>query len=283
MSLHAVTRSEVTRDDGHTLRVFDTGPGEADALTLFWFHGSPQTGAPLDPLLEAAARRGIRLVSYARPSYGSTPRPGRDVASAAADVAQIASTLQIDQFAVMGASGGGPHALACAALLPDMVTGAVALAGIAPHTADFDWFDGMSDSSALRAALVGREERARFAEVEEFDEESFIAADYAALNGRWASLGADVGRADEFGPDGLIDDDMAFATPWGFDLARVIQPVLFVQGALDRVVPLAHAQWQARHCPHSELWVRPRDGHISVLDAAPVAMDWLLANARMDD
>ena len=106
---------------------------------MLWHHGSPQTGAPLEPLVVAAAARGIRLLSDARPSYGgSSPKPGRDVASAAADVALVADALGIDRFAVMGASGGGPHLLACATLLPDRVTGVVCLAGIAPLTAEFD-------------------------------------------------------------------------------------------------------------------------------------------------
>ena len=105
-----VVRHELRLADGRTLCAYDTGGAEAPALV--WHHGSPQSGAPLTPLVEAATRRGIRLVSYGRPSYGgSTPQPGRDVASAAGDVAQLADALGLDRFAVMGASGGGPHAL----------------------------------------------------------------------------------------------------------------------------------------------------------------------------
>ena len=263
---------------GRTVRAYDTGDGAGDALTLVWHHGSPQTGAPLEPLVAAAARRGIRLVTYARPSYGgSTPAPGRDVAAAADDVARVADALGIERFATMGASGGGPHALACAALLGDRVTGVACLASLAPYTDDGDWFAGMVAPGGLRAALAGREARARFAETDEFDENSFTAADWAALAGPWASLGTDAMRADTAGPDGLIDDDVAFAGPWGFDVARVEAPVLVVQGGEDRVVPPAHADRLVRHCPRAELWLRPRDGHVSVLNACPVAMDWLHA------
>jgi pimeloyl-ACP methyl ester carboxylesterase len=270
---------DVRTRDGRVLRVHDAGPGAGRAaLTIVWHHGSPQTGAPLDPLLEAAAARGIRLVSYGRPSYGgSSPQAGRDVASAAGDVARIADELGVERFATMGASGGGPHALACGALLGERVTGVACLAGLAPYTEDFDWFAGMAAPGGLRAALGGRDERARFAETDEFDEASFIAADWDALRGAWASLGADAGRADAAGPDGLIDDDVAFVAPWGFDVAQVAAPALLVHGGEDRVVPLAHAEWLLRRCPRAELWLRPRDGHVSVLDGCAVAMDWLLA------
>jgi pimeloyl-ACP methyl ester carboxylesterase len=241
-----------------------------------WHHGSPQTGALLDPLVEAAAKRNFRLVSYARPSYaGSSPKPGRDVASAAADVAQVVDALGVDQFAVMGASGGGPQALACAALLAGRATGLVCLGSPAPYTDSFDWYAGMVSPGGLRAAKAGPEERARYAQTDEFDENSFTDADWAALAGTWASLGRDASRAGAAGPGGLIDDDLAIVAPWGFDLGAIAVPVLLVHGGQDRVIPPSHADALMRELPTSELWLRPRDGHISVLDACPVAMDWL--------
>ena len=264
--------------DGRTLRAYDAGP--ADALAVIWHHGSPQTGAPLPPLLEAAAQRGIRLISYARPSYGgSSPDRGRTVASAAGDVARLADALDVPELAVMGASGGGPHALACAALLPGRVVAAACLAGLAPRVGDLDYFAGMASPGGLRAALDGRDARARYAETEEFDEASFTLADWAALAGPWSSLGADAGAAGAASPDGLIDDDVAFVAPWGFDLDAIEAPVLVVHGGEDRIVPPAHADWLVRHCPNPELWLRPGDGHVSVLNAAPLALDWLRQRA----
>jgi pimeloyl-ACP methyl ester carboxylesterase len=272
-----VSERDLRLEDGRTLHAYDSGADAADACTVVWHHGSPQTGAPLDPLLSAAARRGIRLLSYGRPSYGgSSPSPGRDVASAAADVGRLADAFGVSRFAVMGASGGGPHALACAALLGDRVTGAVCLASLAPFTEDFDWFAGMASDGGLRAAAAGREARARYAASDEFDESSFTPADWAALSGDWASLGADAGRAGAAGPDGLIDDDVAFVGPWGFDVTRIDAPVLLVHGGQDRIVPPAHAHWLMRHCQAPELWLRPADGHVSILDACPLAMDWLM-------
>ena len=266
--------------DGRVLRAHDSGDQGGDVrLTIIWHHGSPQSGALLAPLLAAATERGIRLVSYGRPSYGgSTPRPGRSVASAAEDVAAVADELGLGRFAVMGASGGGPHALACAALLPDRVTGVVSLAGLAPFDADgIDWFAGMaSDGASLRAAERGRDARERYERTAEFDPGSFIERDYDALAGTWSALGDDVGVAAKAGPDGIIDDDVAYVTPWGFDVREVSAPVLLVHGGRDRVVPPSHSEWLAAHCPRAELWARPEDGHVSVLDACPDAMDWLL-------
>ncbi|HXD61687.1 MAG TPA: alpha/beta hydrolase [Lacisediminihabitans sp.] len=278
------TVQDVRLDDGRTVRVHDTGDTIASAtLTLVWHHGSPQTGAPLAPLVAAAAERGIRLVSYGRPSYGgSTPKPGRDVASAASDVAQLADALGVDRFAAMGASGGGPHALACGALLPDRVIAVACLATLAPFGAEgLDWYAGMAGGGAsLRAAEQGRAARVLFEESSEFDPTSFIDRDYAALDGTWSSLGDDVGVASAAGADGLIDDDLAYVGPWGFEVSTITQPVLLAHGGLDRVVPPAHSEWLLRHCPDAELWLRPHDGHVSILDVAPVAMEWLRARAQ---
>jgi pimeloyl-ACP methyl ester carboxylesterase len=272
-----VTTTDIALADGRSVRVHDTGP-QGDGLAVLWHHGSPQTGALLDPLVAAASARGLRLLSYGRPSYGgSTPQPGRTVASAAGDVEQILDALGIGSIATMGASGGGPHALACAALLPDRVVAAVSLAGIAPLTDDYDWYAGMVADGGLRAATAGRASRAAFAETDEFDENSFIAADWALLQGEWASLGTDAGRAGADGDDGLIDDDVAFTHPWGFDPARIEVPVLVVQGRLDRVIPASHGEWLARTCPNAELWVRARASHVSILAASPLAMDWITA------
>jgi pimeloyl-ACP methyl ester carboxylesterase len=264
--------------DGRLLRVHDAGP--SDGLALLWHHGSPQTGRLLPPVADAAADRGFRLLSYARPSYpGSTPSPGRSVASAADDVRQVMDALEIEAFATMGASGGGPHALACGALLPDRVLAAVVISSPAPWTDTFDWYEGMAAPGGLRAAAAGRSARATFAETDEFDPGQFIGADWAALDSAWASLGDDAGTAGAAGPDGLIDDDVAFATPWGFEPAEIGVPVLVVQGDADRVVPPSHGRRLHDLIPRSELWLRPGAGHVSILDQIPRAMDWILARS----
>ncbi|ARC58504.1 Haloalkane dehalogenase 2 [Frondihabitans sp. 762G35] len=270
---------DVAVDDGHVLRVHDSGADPEAVLTVVWHNGSPHTGALLPPVVDPARDRRIRVITYARPSYGgSTPRPGRAVSSAATDVERIVDRLGVDRFATLGASGGGPHALACAAVLGDRVTGVVTFAGVAPVDDEPDWFEGMAAPGGLRAALHGREARELFAETDEFDPSSFVPADYAELDGTWRPLGADAGEADRAGAAGLIDDDVAFTTPWGVDLGAIVSPALVVQGALDRVIPRSHGERLVGAVPTADLWLRPRDGHVSVLTALPVAFDWLLAH-----
>lgn len=275
-----VTETDLALDDGRTLHVYDTGTDDGAAgLAVFWHHGTPNTGAPPEPLFAAAAERGIRWVSHDRPGYGgSTPQPGRDVASAAADVASIADALGIDRFAIMGHSGGGPHALACAAVLPGRALAAVCVSGLAPFGAEaLDWFAGMTPSGAaeLRAATAGRATLEAYLASAEFDPEMFTPADHAALTGAWSWIGTVVRQALETDQGGMVDDDLAYVTPWGCDPAQVSAPVLFVHGAQDRIVPSSHATWLAQRCPQAELWLRPNDGHLSVLNSSVTALDWL--------
>jgi pimeloyl-ACP methyl ester carboxylesterase len=275
------TSLDVQLADGRLLRTHDGGnPAGGAALTLLWHHGSPQTGELLEPVIAAAAARDIRLVAYARPSYGgSSPNRGRSVASAADDVAGVVEALGIERFAVMGASGGGPHALACAARLPGRVVAAVTLGGVAPFATDVDWHAGMVAPGGLRAAEDGRTARERYAETDEFDPNSFTAADWAVLDGAWRALGADAARAGAESPEGLVDDDLALVAPWDFDPASIQVPVWLIHGGEDRVIPSSHAERLLGRIDTAELWLRPRDGHVSVLGAVPVAMDWLLDRA----
>jgi pimeloyl-ACP methyl ester carboxylesterase len=276
--------TDLKLSDGRTLHIYDVGADRPGAsLPVFWHHGTPNTGAPPEPLLPAAARLGIRWLSYDRPGYGgSTPHPGRDVASAAADVMSIADALGVDQFAVMGHSGGSPHALASAALLPERVVAAVCVAGLAPVDATgLDWYAGMAAAGEmeLRAAAGGRATLEDYLASSDFDPEQFTAADHAALSGPWSWLGTVVGQAIAGGLTGMVDDDLAYVAPWGFDPGQAGAPILFLHGRQDRIVPSSHGKWLARCCPSADLWLRPDDGHISVLNSGVAAMDWLREHA----
>ena len=275
------TELDLDLGNGRLLHVYDCGPtGAGDDLVVFWHHGTPALGAPPEPLMPAAAALGIRWVSFDRPGYGGSTRlPERDVAAVAADTATVAEALGLDRFAVLGASGGGPHALACAAAMPDRVVGAVSIAGLAPFAADgLDWFAGMAAAGAaeLHAACAGPAGLAEHLAAAAYDPEIFTPADHMALAGIWSWLGDIAGKGMQGnGIDGMVDDDLAYVNPWGFEPALLDVPVLLVHGEKDRIVPAGHSEWLARHVPAAELRLRPQAGHISVLAEGVAAMKWL--------
>jgi pimeloyl-ACP methyl ester carboxylesterase len=175
-----VTEFELALPDGGTLHAYDTGG--ADRMPVFWHHGTPNIGAPPAPLFAESQRLGLRWLSYDRPGYGgSTRRPGRDIASAATYVSLVADALGIERFALFGHSGGGTHALGCAAALGDRVTGVVSGAALAPRDADgLDWFAGMVPSgvAALNAAAEGLAAKERY-------ESSGVEYDPSSPSGTW--------------------------------------------------------------------------------------------------
>jgi pimeloyl-ACP methyl ester carboxylesterase len=275
-----VTEADLELSDGRTLHYYDTRENESDARTaVFWFHGTPNVGSPPEPLFAAATANGLRWVSYDRPAYGgSDPNPGRTIASAAADVAAIADELGIGRFAVLGHSGGGPHALACGALLPERVFAVVSASAPAPFEAEgLDWFAGWSRSGVAeqRAALAGRAALEAYLPSAEFDPETFTPEDQSALDGRWSWIISVVRPALDQGNEGMVEDLLAAAQRWGFDPADIIVPVLILHGVKDRMVPSAHGEWLAAHCPTADLRLAPDAGHVTVLDEAPAALAWL--------
>ena len=272
------SETDVKLADGRTLHVYDTGP--AASLVVMYHHGTPNIGEPPAPLLPLSAELGVRWVSYDRPGYGgSSPNIGRSVGSAAADVAAIADALGLDRFAVMGHSGGSPHALACAALLPDRVSAVLAVSTLAPYPADgLEWFAGMATagSAELRAALRGRAVLEALLMSTTFDPEIFTPADHAALSGDWSWFNGVAGKGMDNGLDPMVDDDRAYVTPWGFDVATISAPTLLLHGGEDRIAPVAHAQWVDNRCASAELRVRPDEGHVSIMRSAADGLRWLL-------
>jgi pimeloyl-ACP methyl ester carboxylesterase len=289
-----VTEADVRLADGRTLHAYDTradGMGNSagapgSPVAVFWLHGSPNIGSPPEPLFAAAEANGLRWVSYDRPGYGgSSPHDGRTVASAAADVAAVADALGIGRFAVLGHSGGGPHALACAALLPERVIAAVSVSAPAPFDAyGLNWFAGWSPGIAAenRAATGGRAAlEAHWAQAEDEEMSAFFTeADMAALGGNWSWLAGVAGAAMEQGTEGYLEDTLASVQPWGFGPDAIRVPVLIVHGASDKMVPCAHGEWLAARCPAAELRMIAAAGHITVLDSGPQSLAWLAARAH---
>jgi pimeloyl-ACP methyl ester carboxylesterase len=261
--------------------------GPADGLPLVLHEGTPGGLVLYPPAVRAAASRGLRVVLAARPGYeGSTPRPGRRVVDVAGDTAAVLDELGAGSFVTAGWSGGGPHALACAAALPGRCLAAASIAGVAPYcAAGLDWMAGMGPENVAEfgAALAGEAELTAFLgreaatmgtvtgpDVAQAFGGLVIEADQAVLTGEFADhVAALLRTALSSGIAGWRDDDLAFTRDWGFSLAP--EPPLRVtiwQGDQDRMVPFAHGQWLAAAIPGARVHLMPGDGHLSMTISA---------------
>jgi len=279
----AQQRFTVRAPGGRVLDVLVSGPG--DGLPLVFHTGTPAGLVGFEPIAGAASARGLRTVLYSRPGYGgSTPQPGRLVADAAADVELILERVDADEFITAGWSGGGPHALACAALLPVRCLAAASIAGAAPSDSPgLDWLAGMAEENVAEfgAALAGEADLTRFldaaapalrgigaAEVADGLGGLVSDADKAVLTGEFAEyLAASLRAALSTGIDGWRDDDLAFTRDWGLSLAALghATPVAIWQGDQDRMVPGAHASWLAENIPRARLRLLPGEGHLTLM------------------
>lgn len=279
--------------DGRDLCV-ESG-GDASGRPVLVHGGSPSSRLVADSWLSDAAGRGIHLISYDRPGYGrSTPQPGRTVADCVTDVRTIAGALGIERLGVWGYSGGGPHAIACAALLPDLVTSVAVLASVAPYgVAGLDYFAGMGDENVeglklyladpVAARIKGAEEREQLLKVTpegllEVWATLLSPTDAAVLTGEMALfLVSVVQEALAPGDDGWWDDGVATLADWGFDFASIKVPVQLWHGTEDRFVPFQHGQWLADHIPGVEAHLTDTDGHLTLLErAVPEVHNWII-------
>jgi len=272
----------LSQPDGAALVALVDADAPAGAEVLVYHHGTPAAGPADGPLLGAARAAGFQLVEIVRPGYGPASRqPGRTVADVVPLVQAWADSLGVDRFATIGWSGGGPHAIATAAMLPDRCVGALSLAGVAPYQAEgLDWTAGMGQDNLdeFAASIAGEAEL-----------EAFLSSAYTGLS---AVTGADVieqmasllpevdrehlvgGFGDQLAEQirwslatgiwGWFDDDFAFISPWGFDLASIEVPVLVWQGSDDLMVPFAHGQWLAASIPGAVSHLQQGEGHLSL-------------------
>jgi pimeloyl-ACP methyl ester carboxylesterase len=277
----AATQRTARTPDGRTLAIEEAGDPAGRPVLVH--NGTPNSRHLFAPVAADAAARGLRLIGYDRPGYGgSTPQPGRTVADCAADVRVICAELGIARLAMWGISGGGPHLLACAALLPDLVTAAASLASLAPSGAEgLDWFDGMGQDNADDFKLQQNDKVAARAKLETEREETIAASgedlagllktlltpvDAAALTGEFAEYLAYTGREGLApGSQGWWDDGEAFGRTWGFELAAIEVPVLLMHGRQDQFVPFGHGQWLAARVPGVEARLLDDDGHLTLI------------------
>jgi pimeloyl-ACP methyl ester carboxylesterase len=271
----------VTTPDGRSLDVLTAGP--TDGLPLLFHNGTPAGLVAFPPMTAASAERGLRTVMYARPGYGqSTEQSGRSVADTVADAASVLDDLGAGQFVTIGWSGGGPHALACAALLPGRCLAATSLAGVAPARAvGLDWVAGMGPENIAEFGAAEQGEAALTAYLtSEADALRQVTGEQVAdaLGGLVSAVDRDVVTA-EFGEylaasshaalstgiAGWRDDDLAFIADWGFPVEQAGQaPVAVWQGGEDRMVPYPHGAWLAEHIPGARAHLLTGEGHLSL-------------------
>jgi pimeloyl-ACP methyl ester carboxylesterase len=279
--------------DGRDLEVLRHGA--PDAFPLVFHCGTPNAPDEFPQLFDAVTGRGWQLVAHARPGYAaSTRHEGRSIADVAGDVAAILDHVGQREFVVLGWSGGGPHALACAALLPDRCRAAASLAGVAPFDAEgLDFLAGMGPENVeeFGAAARSHDELRAFLEqfaaaLRDITAEQVAGelgglidhVDRAALTGDFAAaLARMLRRAVSTGTDGWFDDDLAFVKPWGFDLGAITRPVSIWQGAHDKMVPFAHGEWLAAHVPDARVHLYDDEGHLSLVSQLPRILEDLSA------
>lgn len=275
---------EVDLPDGRVLDALEAGA--PDGTPLLFHNGTPASRLVAPWWDEACTAAGVRLLSYSRPGYGgSTPLPGRSVGDAAADAAAVLDACDVDRALVWGHSGGGPHALACAALLGDRVAACISSGGVAPYDAEgLDWLAGMGEANLEEFGMLAQGREHALAALEE-EREALLGADPTEMAAAMATLmspidaAATTGEVSRFlsaaaaeglrdSAEGWVDDDLAFVAPWGFDLGLIDVDVRIWHGEADLFVPPAHARWLAAALPYAQLHLRPDHGHLTLLAPA---------------
>ena len=286
----------VDAPDGRKLAVSEGG--DPDGVPVLVHYGTPNSRLQYGPDVAAASKHGVRMITYDRPGYGgSTPQPGRTVSDCVADVRAIATALRVDRLLSWGISGGGPHVLACAALLPDLVPAAASLASPAPYGADgLDYFAGMGEMNADDIRLYFADKTAARAKLES-DRADMLAATADQIGEVFKTLVSEADAAaftpelaqhlvdsaqQGMGPggEGWWEDAVAEFQPWGFRFADIGIPVLLLHGQQDRFVPFGHGVWLASHIPGVDARLTEDDGHLTLtarrLDDV---YDWLLEHS----
>ncbi|MBS2963243.1 alpha/beta hydrolase [Actinocrinis puniceicyclus] len=289
-----MTQALITKD-GRRLTVEQWG--DPRGHPVFLLHGTPGSRVGPRPRGAVLYRRGIRLLAYDRPGYGGSDRhAGRAVADAAADVEAVADALGVERFAVVGRSGGGPHALACAALLPHRVTRAAVLVGIAPrNAAGLEWHAGMTPANrhAYAIADTGADRLAEWYEVKaaaaranpasmlDFLDPQLPEADRRVVSdfGIKSMLASNFAEAFRESAAGWTDDTLAFIAPWGFDLSQIEAPVLLWHGTQDVFAPIGHSRWLAERIRHVAFIASHGAAHFGAVAVLPRVLSWLAVGA----
>jgi len=253
--------------DGRTLAYAEYGASAGNVL--FYFHGGADSRLESRFLAKPAERAGVRLIGIDRPGMGrSAFQVGRRVLDWPDDVVELADSLRIDRFAVVGISGGGPYALACAYKIPDRLI-ACGIVGGEWHNRHLFSFLTQFLPWLLIPPLgyfFRDEEHARNAMLRltphfpETDRQSLALPEISDL------LTASFVEAFRQGVKGPAYDGMLVRRPWGFELEAITFPRLYLwHGELDRDVPVAMGRALAERLAHCTATFYPDEGHISLI------------------
>lgn len=294
--------STLSLPDGRTLGYAEWG--DPAGSPIFVLHGTPGCRLNRHPDNAKIAATGARVITYDRPGYGESSRHrGRVVNDCVADITALADSLDIGKFAVTGGSGGGPHCLAVAAGLPDRVSRAACIVGVAPYDLmGPKWYDGMDAENvkefgwALEGEQKAHDELAREAanmlermsddpanilgdfEIPDADREILSRPDIAAL------MVAAVTECVRNGVWGWVDDDLAFTRAWGFDLSTIEVPTTLWWGSKDVLVPPQHGEWLAARVPNATTRIDDSGGHQADPDTHIQALyPWLIDGTPWQD
>jgi pimeloyl-ACP methyl ester carboxylesterase len=284
MTTHDGGLHSITLGDGRAIE-YVLG-GAAEGPVVVFHHGTPGSAFRSPQLFEAASTRGIRIASTSRSGYGGSARDeGRPIAAVAGDTASLLDALGVERFATVGWSGGGPHALACAAALPERCAAALSVAGVAPYLpAEFDWTEGMGPENVEEFKL-GLEAGPAYDEMLENYRGYLTALDPNEVRSARELFGDLVSDADERattpehtatilrnvahgvapGIGGWRDDDQAFLRDWGIDVGAISVPVGIWFGDQDLMVPAHHGVWLAEHVQGARVTWLADEGHISIV------------------
>ncbi len=280
---------------GEPLRMFETSDGRTLAYAIWGdrrgfpvlaLHGTPGSRLARWPDDDVYTEAGVCWITHDRAGYGrSTRRPGRSVVDEVDDVVALADELGLERFGVLGGSGGGPHVLACSALLPKRVTRAVCAVGLAPLGTPGlerdEWLAGQDPENVKEVGWIeaGEETLTRELERHYAEEKERVAVDPSKLFENFDMSDSDraelarpelqqviresVFEAGANGVGGWVDDGLALVSrPWGFDVGQITVPVLVRYGATDVFVPPAHGEWLAAHVPGCVVKVDDDAGHL---------------------
>jgi pimeloyl-ACP methyl ester carboxylesterase len=269
--------------------------GDPRGLPVLALHGTPGSRFMFG-LADASAReRGLRIIAPDRPGYGhSDYRRNQSLMRSAEDFVALAEALEVEQAAVIGVSGGGPHAIAAAAAMPDRV-GLLALVSPVGPVAECRKQIRMSPMHRLIFTGIGRSPQA-------------CASFFWSLRGvvKWApgvayrvlqkrvtpadrlvldhlevkaNLRAAISEGLRPGIKGALQDVRLFCSPWGLSLSDIDVPAVVWQGSDDTIVPPSAAYHLASQLPNCRLDVIQQAGHYwgfanfaRVLDAVGAAL-----------